>query len=70
MATAIINVRVEVRWWLKYLYLPGFCAVNWLMVYCLGVNDWADPERVMATVKRGVRFYIVDEPDDCNNDSA
>lgn len=46
------------KWWLKYLYIPGMSAINWLVVNFINIDVAPNEKKVEEVFKRGLEFYI------------
>lgn len=58
MAATAITITVKLKWWFKYLYLPGLKAVNWFVVNHIDASAEPNMDRIGSAAKRGVKFYI------------
>ncbi len=56
-----VKIRLKMKWWLQYLYLPGLSFAKWFAICFMNVEIEPNVDKVARVVKRGLTLIIPKE---------
>lgn len=55
-----IKLRIKMKWWFKYLYLPGLNLIYWFVINCINIEAEPNEKKFKYWTEKGIKFELIE----------